>query len=149
MFLVCLLSVIFVLGCVVTVFLIKQASHRLDNPEQSLERSTGECQSTVLTLQERARLLGATLEYMDQGMSVADSDLNLVVFNKRFLELQAFPEELFYQGMPMDTFFAITQSRVNMDRGTLTSRFSSASSWRHSSHRIDFSGPRSMARCLR
>lgn len=53
-----------------------------------------------------------TLEYMDQGISMVDADLNVILFNQRFLDLLDFPPGAF---MPGDTFEKFL--RFNATRG--------------------------------
>ncbi|MDJ0947643.1 MAG: PAS-domain containing protein, partial [Alphaproteobacteria bacterium] len=63
-------------------------------------------------LAENSSVLEATLEHMSQGISVADPDLRLVAFNRRFLELLGFPPEQFRPGDPFENFI-----RYNAERG--------------------------------
>ncbi|WP_202839101.1 PAS domain-containing hybrid sensor histidine kinase/response regulator [Luteimonas saliphila] len=48
------------------------------------------------------RVLEAALENMSQGISVVDSDLRLVAWNRRYLELFHYPEELMHVGVPVE-----------------------------------------------
>jgi len=61
---------------------------------------------------KRSDLLAMTLEYMDQGISMVDADLNVVLFNSRFLELLDFPSDQFRHGDPFEKFI-----RFNAERG--------------------------------
>jgi len=61
---------------------------------------------------EKSDLLAMTLEYMDQGISMVDADLNAVLFNARFLELLDFPADQFKRGDPFEKFI-----RYNAERG--------------------------------
>jgi PAS domain S-box-containing protein len=63
-------------------------------------------------LARRCAILEATLENMDQGVSLVDADLNVLVFNRKFLELLDFPEEQFKPGFHMEKAF-----RYNAERG--------------------------------
>ena len=63
-------------------------------------------------LVRKAAILEATLDAMDQGISVFDADLNVVVFNRRFLEILDFPAGRFHSG---DSFEAFV--RFNAERG--------------------------------
>jgi PAS domain S-box-containing protein len=60
----------------------------------------------------KSRLLQATLDHIDQGLSVIDGKLELAAFNKRFLELLGFPAELGRIGTPFSEFI-----RCNAERG--------------------------------
>lgn len=57
-------------------------------------------------------LLLQGLDQLDQGISVFDGDLKLIVCNRRYLELLDFPEHLSAPGTPADAFF-----RINAERG--------------------------------
>jgi PAS domain S-box-containing protein len=48
------------------------------------------------------RLLEAALENMSQGISVVDSELRLVAWNRRYAELFGFPPSLLRVGMPVE-----------------------------------------------
>ena len=53
-----------------------------------------------------------TLEYMDQGISMVDGDLNVILFNQRFLDLLEFPPNQFKPGDKFEEFL-----RYNAQRG--------------------------------
>lgn len=57
-------------------------------------------------------MLQAGLDLLDQGISVFDGELRLVAWNRPFLELLAFPEELAQIGRPLEDFI-----RYNALRG--------------------------------
>ena len=57
-------------------------------------------------------LLRATLEHLPQGVSVVDSDLRLVAWNRRYVEIFGFPEELVQVGRPIEALI-----RYNAERG--------------------------------
>jgi len=61
---------------------------------------------------QTANLLETVFENMAEGISVADTELNIVAFNHRFLELLEFPPELFSPGDPFEKFI-----RYNAERG--------------------------------
>ena len=63
-------------------------------------------------LRHQSLLLQSTLENMDQGLSAVDSDLRLIAFNQRFLDLLDFPPELGQVGTPFADFI-----RYNALRG--------------------------------
>ncbi|MEE8453671.1 MAG: PAS-domain containing protein, partial [Limibaculum sp.] len=62
--------------------------------------------------EETAKLLEAVFENMAEGVSVTDADLNVVAFNRRFLDLLGFPEDRFEIGDPFEKFI-----RYNAERG--------------------------------
>lgn len=49
------------------------------------------------------RLLEAALENMSQGISVVDSELRLVAWNRRYVELFDYPAGLLFVGQPIET----------------------------------------------
>jgi PAS domain S-box-containing protein len=57
-------------------------------------------------------LLSATLENISQGLSVVDSDMRLVAWNRRYLEMFDYPEGLVYVGRPVADLI-----RYNAERG--------------------------------
>ena len=67
---------------------------------------------TEQALHERQAVLDATLEYMDQGISIVDADLHGLATNPRFRELLDIPERLCRPG----THFAEV-IRYNAERG--------------------------------
>lgn len=44
-----------------------------------------------------------SLENIEQGISVIDKDLNLVAWNKRYIKIFSFPDEMVYVGAPIET----------------------------------------------
>ncbi len=68
---------------------------------------------TDVTEQEQlTQLLRATLDNMAQGLSVFDKDLNLVVMNRKFIEIMGFPETFLAPGTPFEAFM-----RYNAEHG--------------------------------
>jgi PAS domain S-box-containing protein len=57
-------------------------------------------------------MLQAGLDLLDQGITVFDGDLRLVAWNRTFLQLLEFPEQLAYVGAPFESFI-----RYNAERG--------------------------------
>jgi len=60
----------------------------------------------------RPELLQAGLDLLDQGITVFDADLRLVAWNRPFLKLLEFPDELAFIGAPFASFI-----RYNAERG--------------------------------
>jgi PAS domain S-box-containing protein len=60
----------------------------------------------------KTAILELTLDAMEQGISVVDADLNVVVFNRRFLDILGLPTDRFRPGDPFETFI-----RYNAERG--------------------------------
>ena len=75
-------------------------------------KSRSERNQALRELSEKTAILEATLNNVDQGISFADTDLNLVTFNQRFLELLEFPLDRFKPGDPFEYFI-----RYNAERG--------------------------------
>jgi signal transduction histidine kinase len=63
-------------------------------------------------IRRQSILLQTTLEHLDQGISVFDRTLRMVMFNRRFVELLGYPEEIARPGTPFETFV-----RYNLMRG--------------------------------
>ena len=63
-------------------------------------------------LARQTAVLQATLDAMDQGISVVDKDLRMTALNRRFCELLEFPEELALSGASFADF-----CRFNAERG--------------------------------
>lgn len=60
----------------------------------------------------RYTMLQAGLDLLDQGITVFDGDLRLVAWNRTFLQLLEFPDELAFVGAPFESFI-----RHNAERG--------------------------------
>jgi PAS domain S-box-containing protein len=54
-------------------------------------------------LAEKTAILEATLENMDQAISMTDADLNVIAFNRRFLDLLDYPSDRFKPGDPLES----------------------------------------------
>lgn len=62
-------------------------------------------------------LLQAGVENIEQGISVVDADMNLVAWNKRYLELLNYPANSVYVGMPISDLI-----ELNITRGIIESQ---------------------------
>ncbi|TLM79200.1 PAS-domain containing protein [Microbulbifer harenosus] len=56
-------------------------------------------------------LLQSSIDNIDQGISVVDANLNLVAWNRRYLELFHYPEEMIYVGRPVAELVHYNASR--------------------------------------
>ncbi len=56
-------------------------------------------------------LLQSSIDNIDQGISVVDANLNLVAWNRRYLELFHYPEEMIYVGRPVAELVRYNASR--------------------------------------
>lgn len=59
-------------------------------------------------------ILLATLENIDQGVSVVDAEMRLVAWNKRYLQLFGYPADMLYVGRPVADLI-----RFNVENGKL------------------------------
>jgi len=64
-------------------------------------------------------LLERTLETVNQGISMVDDKLNLVVMNNRFYELLDFPKDKMPPGTPLEVAFRINAERGEYGTGNL------------------------------
>lgn len=80
-----------------------------DNPEQNLVELLGQ---TSQALQFNREILQVTLDNISQGVSVVDGDLNLVAWNKPYINLFRYPEGFIKVGMPAEDII-----RYNIRRG--------------------------------
>ena len=78
----------------------------------SIYTDVTELKNRETELREQSAILEATLENMGQAISMVDKDLNVVIFNKKFLEYFDFPGEDFKRGFHMSQAF-----RLNAQRG--------------------------------
>jgi len=62
-------------------------------------------------LAEQKAVLEATMETMDQGISMVDKNLNILAFNHKFLELLELPEDMFEMGLTMEDYFRYIAER--------------------------------------
>ncbi|MBL4659286.1 MAG: hybrid sensor histidine kinase/response regulator [Alcanivoracaceae bacterium] len=69
---------------------------------------------TSQAIRFQRRLTNATLDSISQGVSVVDGDLRLVSWNKQYLKLLDYPEQMVYKGMPIEDLI-----RFNASRGLL------------------------------
>lgn len=69
---------------------------------------------TSVAIGFQRRLTNATLDSISQGVSVVDGDLRLVAWNKQYLKLLNYPEQMVYKGMPIEELI-----RFNASRGLL------------------------------
>ena len=57
-------------------------------------------------------LLHSAIENASEGISIVDNQLNLVAWNKKYLDLFKYPEQLIYKGVPIEKLI-----RYNISRG--------------------------------
>ena len=70
-------------------------------------------------LRRQSGILEATLENMDQGISMVDEGLNVVIFNQKFLDYLDFPKEDFHRGFHMSQAFRLNAMRGEYGEGDI------------------------------
>lgn len=98
-----------VLGAATSRSLIEAA---LRDRQLNLEEVVHFFDDTTQALQNQQAILFSSLENLAQGISVVDSELRLVAWNKRYLDLFDYPEGMVKPGQPIATLI-----RYNAERG--------------------------------
>ena len=94
-----------------------QAMVQLENSQQLAYSDLAGMVSDASKLHTFNReLLQTTVESLVQGVSVVDSELRLVAWNKRYMEIFNYPERFLYVGCPIQRVY-----RFNAERGFLGS----------------------------
>lgn len=101
-----------VLGSASTSMVMKVTSN---NEELPLAEVVSIVDEASKMFQFNRELLQSGVENIEQGISVIDSDMRLVAWNNRYIELLAYPEELVVAGMPIDALI-----RFNVERGIIS-----------------------------
>ncbi len=70
-------------------------------------------------LAEKAAILEMTLESMDQGVSLFDADLNVVAFNRKFLDILDLPPDRFKPGDNFEDFIRFNALRGEYGDGDI------------------------------
>jgi signal transduction histidine kinase len=65
----------------------------------------------------KSTILQAMLDHFPAGVSIMDHELNVIMFNQRFLELLEFPAERFQPGDPLEKFFRYNAARGEYGAG--------------------------------
>ncbi|WP_022978034.1 PAS domain-containing hybrid sensor histidine kinase/response regulator [Nevskia ramosa] len=86
----------------------------LGGRDMQLEDVISLLDETAHEIQFNRELLRASLEHLSQGVSVVDKDLCLVGWNRRYLEMLDYPDDLIKVGRPIAEVF-----RYNAERGLL------------------------------
>jgi len=80
---------------------------------------------SAVCAQQRYDMLRAGLDQLDQGFTIFDAGLRMVSWNRAFLRLLDFPEEMAYVGAPFESFIRYNAERGEYgpgDPATLTAR---------------------------
>lgn len=89
-----------------------QLRQMVEQQERLVEERTAELRAREKELSDKKALLEVTLEHMDQGITMFDADLRLVVCNAKAGEMLGFPTELFHPGASFEEL-----TRYNAERG--------------------------------
>ncbi|QTH70464.1 PAS domain-containing hybrid sensor histidine kinase/response regulator [Pseudoalteromonas xiamenensis] len=89
--------------------LILQASK--DEKAQSIEHVAEFVDEASQVLRFNRDLLQATIENVEQGISVVDSELKLVAWNQRYSEMFSYPEGSLYIGRPVEELIRLNAQR--------------------------------------
>ncbi len=73
-------------------------------------------------LREKSRLLEATLESMDQGITMIDEQFRVTVFNERFMTLLRIPPDEFRAGEPVEKLVRFCAARGDYGGGDIEAR---------------------------
>ncbi len=91
-----------------------------------LVRQLGEPEVTAQQLEQASDiyqfgrgLLQSSIDNIDQGISVVDANLNLVAWNRRYLELFHYPTEMIYVGRPVAELVRYNASRGECGPGVV------------------------------
>ena len=91
-----------------------------------LVRQQGETEVTAQQLEQASDiyqfgrgLLQSSIDNIDQGISVVDANLNLVAWNRRYLELFHYPAEMIYVGRPVAELVRYNASRGECGPGVV------------------------------
>ena len=88
-------------GVIGTTSAQKVIADTLLGDEEYLEEVTSFVDETSSVLQFNRNLLQTTLQNISHGISVVDDNLNLVIWNDKYLKLFDYPENLIYVGKPL------------------------------------------------
>ena len=104
-------------GVIGTASAQKVISDTVMGGEEYLDEVTTLVDQTSSVLKFNRNLLQTTLENITHGISVVDGDLNLVIWNDRYLSLFEYPENFIYVGKPIKDVL-----KYNADRGDFGDR---------------------------
>ncbi|GAB2999090.1 hypothetical protein GCM10027050_17250 [Psychrosphaera aestuarii] len=74
---------------------------------------------TTQALKNNQAILFSSLENLSQGVSVVDANLNLVAWNKRYLELFEYPDHMVQVGLPIKELIRFNAERGECGHGEL------------------------------
>ncbi|NTS76945.1 PAS-domain containing protein [Catenovulum sp. SM1970] len=84
----------------------------LSRKQLELEEVVNFFDDTTQALKTNQEILFSSIESLSQGVSVIDADLNLVAWNKRYLEMFDYPEDMVKVGQPIASLI-----KFNAERG--------------------------------
>ena len=98
-------------GVIGTTSAQKVISDTLLGDEEYLQEVIAIVDETSSVLQFNRNLLQTTLQNITHGISVVDSNLNLVIWNDQYLKLFDYPENLIYVGKPLKELLTYNAER--------------------------------------
>ncbi|WP_448565810.1 hybrid sensor histidine kinase/response regulator [Thalassotalea ganghwensis] len=86
-------------------------------------------------------LLQSAIENASEGISIVDQDLNLVAWNKKYIDIFNYPKELIYKGCPIEKLIRFNVSRGLVGKGDIEQQVSKRLAYlrngsSHSSERV-------------
>jgi len=94
----------------------KVISDTIIGDEEYLDEVTTLVDEASTVLQFNRHLLQTTLQNITHGISVVDEDLNLVIWNQRYIDLFQYPENFIYIGKPIAEVLEYNAQRGDFDQ---------------------------------
>jgi signal transduction histidine kinase len=100
-----------VAGLLVLFWVISRQLLRLANQNALFQQTAAALGESERRVAEKSRILEATLEHMDQGLIMIDSERNVPIYNRRAIELLDLSPELMARGPKFDDVLAFHWSQ--------------------------------------
>ena len=85
--------------------------------KRDINTTVGSLAALIHQIEVNRELLRATLEHLPQGVSVVDADLCLIAWNRRYLEIFDYPEDLVHVGQSVEALMRYNAARGLFGRG--------------------------------
>ncbi|SHF21700.1 Na+/proline symporter [Microbulbifer donghaiensis] len=95
------------------------SARRLVRQHNSAESSAQNLEQASAIYQFGRGLLQSSIDNIDQGISVVDANLNLVAWNRRYVELFRYPSAMIYVGQPVAELVRYNASRGECGPGAV------------------------------
>ena len=95
------------------------SARRLVRQHNSAEASAQTLEQASAIYQFGRGLLQSSIDNIDQGISVVDANLNLVAWNRRYVQLFSYPPEMIYVGQPVAELVRYNASRGECGPGAV------------------------------